>query len=415
MTPLSQGQRVAVSKITAATSLKIDIQLPSSLTIDLACFGLDASGKLSDDKYMVFFNQPAAPFDSIRLVAANSFALELNAIPATIDKLVFTAAIDGEGTMSQIGASSISILDGTSKQAECLFGGSAFQSERAVMLLEVYRKSGEWRLAPVLQGFNEGLDALVRHFGGEIADAPAPAATQAPKLSLEKKVERAAPELVSLAKKAQISLEKAKLTDVRARVGLVLDASGSMDPQYKRGRVQEVLNRVLPLAVHFDDDGELDCWAFGEKEQQLSPVSMANYRDYIDTDHGGWKKWKLGARFNCEAAAIESAIRHFSKSNDKTPVYIIFLSDGGVHDNKRITQLITQAAKLPIFWQFIGLAGRNYGILEKLDDMKGRVVDNCSFFALDDLHEITEEALYERMMAEFPDWLKAAKKAGILQ
>lgn len=46
--------------------------------------------------------------------------------------------------------------------------------------------------------------------------------------------------------------------------------------------------------------------------------------------------------------------------------------------------------------------------------MQGRLVDNCSFFALDDLHELSEEALYERLMAEFPDWLRAARAKGIV-
>ena len=38
----------------------------------------------------------------------------------------------------------------------------------------------------------------------------------------------------------------------------------------------------------------------------------------------------------------------------------------------------------------MGLGGRNYGILEKLNTMSGRVVDNCGFFAIDDLRDLTE-------------------------
>lgn len=417
MISLSQGQRVPVSTITLSETVRIEISIPSSLTIDFACFGLDAAGKLSDDRYMVFFNQPEAPFGSVRQVQPDAFTLSLNALPSTIDKLVLTAAIDGPGTMREINQSRIRITDGISVQAECMFASDLFQQERAIMLMEVYRKTGEWRISPVLQGFNEGLDALVRHFGGEVADAPA-AASPAPapvQLTLEKKIAEKAPALLSLAKKAQVTLEKAQLTKVRARVGVVLDVSGSMDGQYRRGRVQEVLNRVLPLAVHFDDDGELDCWAFGERTLQLSPVSMANYENFIATDNGGWKKWRVGARYNCEAEAIKAAVSYYSKSADRTPVYIMFLSDGGVHENKRIEQEIVAAAKLPIFWQFIGIGGNNYGILERLDSMKGRVVDNCNFFALDDLHDVSEEELYERMMAEFPQWLKDAKAAKVLQ
>jgi tellurite resistance protein TerA len=48
------------------------------------------------------------------------------------------------------------------------------------MLLEIYKKDGIWRLCAVGQGFNGGLDALVQHFGGEVAGKPAPAPAAPP-------------------------------------------------------------------------------------------------------------------------------------------------------------------------------------------------------------------------------------------
>ncbi|GAB3391891.1 VWA domain-containing protein [Azotobacter armeniacus] len=413
MLELIQGQRLPLSSITTSSSVEVTFDIQGQLALDLACFGLDAQGKLSDDRYMVFFNQPESPCRSVRLVKPTTFGLSLVEVPASIDKLVFTAAIDGQGTLRQLGASQFRISDAGTPKATCAFAGETFAQERAIMLVEFYRKDGIWRLNSVLQGFNEGLDALVRHFGGEVAEdvaAPAPAG----QVSLEKKVAAAAPQLMSLAKKAQVSLEKARLTDVRARVGLILDGSGSMNNQYKQGRVQEVVNRLLPLAVHFDNDGQLDCWAFGDLPQQLSSVNLQNFHDFINTDHGGWRNWELGSRINTEYRVIEQTIEFYRRSNSSTPIYILFISDGGIYDSRRIIKLITEAAKLPIFWQFVGLAGRNYGILEKLDDMTNRVVDNCNFFALDDLHGISEETLYDRLMEEFPGWLQAAKAKGIV-
>lgn len=63
---------------------------------------------------------------------------------------------------------------------------------------------------------------------------------------------------------------------------------------------------------------------------------------------------------------------------------------------------MANTAKLSMFWQFVSLGGYNYGILKDLDDMTGRVIDNCSFFELDDLDDISEEASYEDMLEEFP-------------
>ncbi|KAA8691253.1 putative Tellurium resistance protein [Pseudomonas caricapapayae] len=411
---ITQGQRIPLSSLIQGTDLTLSIAIQSAQVIDYVCFGIDANGKLSDDRYMIFFNQPSSPCHSVKQLNGGDFQLSLASLPASIDRLVFTASIDGAGTMSEIQASHFSIRHEGRDVARGEFSGATFAAEKAIMVADIYRKGGEWRIASNLQGYNAGLDALVVHFGGEVADAPAPAPAAPARISLEKKIADAAPQLISLAKKAQVSLEKARLTDTKARVGLVLDASGSMNPQYTRGHVQEVVDRLIPLAVHFDDDGALDCWAFGAKPQQLSAVTLSNFQHFIKTDHGGWKDWELGARINDEPKAMRMVIDYYRKSGDKTPVYILFISDGGVHQDREITRLMTEAAKLPIFWQLVGLGGRGYGILEKLDDMGGRVVDNCNFFALDRLDEVPEEKLYDLLMEEFPDWLKAAKAAGIL-
>ncbi|WP_347902894.1 VWA domain-containing protein [Pseudomonas purpurea] len=416
---ITQGQRVPLATLIQGDSLTLSIKIDSRDVIDYVCFGVDAQGKLSDDRYMIFFNQPASPCNSLKLSDGGDFQINLAGLPATIDRMVFTASIDGGGAMRDIQSSRFSIQANGHEVASCGFNGATFDGEKAIMVADIYRKNGEWRMLSNLQGFNAGLAALVEHFGGSVADEPVPAPAPAPplatpKISLEKKVAAAAPALVSLAKKAQISLEKAKLTDVKARVGLVLDASGSMTGQYSGGHVQEVINRLLPLAVHFDDDGALDCWAFGAKPCQLSSVTLGNYQDYVNQDNGGWKKWNVGSRVNDEPKAMRQVIDYYKNSGDRTPIYVLFISDGGVHENRAITKLMKEAAKLPIFWQFVGLGGSGYGILEKLDDMDGRVVDNCNFFALDNLNDISEEQLYDQLMEEFPDWLKAARDAFIL-
>lgn len=415
---LTQGQRLPLSSLGLGPRVSVAVSIECRHEIDFACFGLDSQGKLSDDRFMVFFNQPSAPAEAIRLRGPGQFDIDLAALPASIERLVFTAAIDGDGAMNAIASGRFTVAGtGQAAAATCEFGPSIFSVEKAIMVLDLYRKGGEWRVLANLQGFSEGLAALVRHFGGEVLDEPAPvpaAATVQATFSLEKKVAAAAPALVSLAKKAQISLEKNKLTQVKAKVAVVLDASGSMNGQYSRGRVQEVLDRLLPLAVAFDDDGELDVFAFGAKPVQLSPATLHNYQHYVTSDQGGWRKWNVGARINDEPKAMRLVMDYYRQAGDRTPVYILFVSDGGVHENRAITRLMMEASNQPFFWQFVGLGGSNYGILEKLDDMAGRVVDNCNFFALDDLHDVSEEVLYDRLMEEFPAWLREAKSKNII-
>lgn len=415
---LTRGQRVPLPDLIRSTTFQVAVDL-QGVACDVSCFGLDAQGTLSDERYLVFFNQPQTPCRGIEQIAlagfVSGFTLILARLPTTIDRLVFVAAIDGPGVMRQLSTGRVVVFDGDREAATFAFQGTDFDQERALMLIELYRKGDGWRLATTGQGFNGGLDALVRHFGGEVVEEALPPIASPPpaRLSLEKRIEQEAPHLLSLAKKATVSLAKQGLQSTVARVGLVLDASGSMREQYKRGRVQELLDRVLPLALHFDDDGSLDVWAFDREPKPLPPATTRNIQGDLDTANGGWKKWYGGA--NDEPKVMRAVIDHYGQHPAAPPAYVLFVSDGGVHQNREIKALMVESARYPIFWQFMGLGGRNYGILEKLDTLEGRVVDNCGFFAVDDLHQLTEEQLYDRMLQEFPQWLRAARTKGIVR
>lgn len=447
---LQKGQKLKLDSSMTNTELAVHCSVKAAFHIDVSCFGLDAHGKLSDEAYMVFYNQTASPKGEIRLVADvpdSQFSVSLSRLPAQIDRLVFTAAIDPAHSQAMNELGSLEFRLGEHVFA---LSGADFSGEKAIMIAELYRKDGDWRLGVNGQGFNGGLDALLVHFGGAVASdnaAPthassAPAAAPA-RVSLEKRFEQKAPQLVSLAKIAGVSLAKNNLERVRARVAFVIDASGSMYEQYTSGQVQKVVNRVFPLGVHFDDDEELETWAFALKSKQLSNVTFANFKNYVKKDAGGWQQWMsdLNAGYNNEPAVIRDVIAHFSRLTppdavaekkgllsskksfpegfapaieSKTPVFVLFISDGGVSHNKEIEFLIRWSSTLPIFWQFIGIGGSSYGALEKLDELKGRHIDNANFFAIDDLRQISEAELYDRMMQEFPLWLKAARSKGMI-
>ncbi|MDQ0811313.1 stress response protein SCP2/uncharacterized protein (AIM24 family) [Streptomyces sp. B3I7] len=182
-----RGHKARISDLTAGTDLYVGVQIAGpGLTFDISCFGLDADERLSDDRYFVFFNQPKTPEESIQLLGAQagdteSFRVTLDRIPPHIQKLSFTATLDGAGQMSQIGPGYLRIVAGGEEVARYPFSGSEFSTERAVMLGDFYLKD-VWRFAAVGQGFDGGLDALLKNFGGEVAEeeAPAPQQSQPP-------------------------------------------------------------------------------------------------------------------------------------------------------------------------------------------------------------------------------------------
>ncbi|MBC7796284.1 MAG: VWA domain-containing protein [Pyrinomonadaceae bacterium] len=428
-----KGQKSKLSEITTATNLSIGVNLAatSGLTFDISCFGVDANDKLSDDRYFIFYNQKNSPCNSIIASGAQSgdgetFQVNLDKLPSTIRKLVFTATTDGAGAMSNITKGHLRITAQNAEAARFDFTGADFKDEKAIIIGEIYFKDA-WRFAVVGQGFNGGLSALLKHFGGEEkeeATAQVSTQTAAPvstpptqkKISLVKKIEKDAPQLVNLAKTLTISLEKRNLQETVAKVALVVDASGSMNHQYQNGDVQRVIDRIVPLAVHFDDDGELDTWFFASKQKKTVSVTLSNVQNYVNR-LPGLKSWFSGILdlgiSNDEPLVMKDIIREYQTS--QIPAYVVFISDGGVHQNAEITRLISDASRLPIFWQFVGIGGSSYGILEQLDTMGGRFIDNCNFFALDDIKNISDAELYERLLNEFPAWLKLAKSNGIIR
>ncbi|MFD5571587.1 TerD family protein [Streptomyces cadmiisoli] len=178
-----RGHKAKISDLTAGTDLYVGVQISGpGLTFDISCFGLDADERLSDDRYFVFFNQQKSPEEAIQLLGAQagdteSFRVTLDRIPQQIHKMSFTATVDGAGQMSQITTGYIRIVAGGEEVARYAFNGSEFSTERAVMLGDFYLKD-VWRFAAVGQGFDGGLDALLKNFGGEVQEEEAPAAPQ---------------------------------------------------------------------------------------------------------------------------------------------------------------------------------------------------------------------------------------------
>jgi stress response protein SCP2/uncharacterized protein (AIM24 family) len=176
-----RGHKAKISDLTAGTDLYVGVQIGGpGLTFDISCFGLDANEQLTDDRYFIFFNQPKSPEESIQLLGeqagdTESFRVTLDRIPQHIQKLSFTATIDGAGQMSQVAPGYVRIVAGGEEVARYSFNGSEFTTERAVMLGDFYLKD-VWRFAAVGQGFDGGLEALLKNFGGEVAEEEQPAA-----------------------------------------------------------------------------------------------------------------------------------------------------------------------------------------------------------------------------------------------
>ncbi|MFD8791355.1 VWA domain-containing protein [Streptomyces vinaceus] len=231
-------------------------------------------------------------------------------------------------------------------------------------------------------------------------------------------MEATAPALVSLYKSAGISVRKHGLEGVRAAVYLVLDHSGSMRPYYRDGTVQAFADRVLGRSAHLDDDGRVPAVFFSTGIDAVEEIPLAGHQGRIA---------EIASRLGhmgktAYDAAMEAVIDHYLDSGAADPALVVFQTDGGPLDKTAAERYLCKAARLPLFWQFVGFGrtrSTQFDFLRRLDELpvpQRRVVDNAGYFhAGPDPREVPDSVLFDRLVMEFPSWLASARAAGVVR
>lgn len=401
--------------------LELTVHSTGGPALDLSAVLVGADGRVRSDDDLVFYNQPQAEGGAVRL-AGLTLRLDPARLPADVQRVVVAATLDG-GEFAQVAGLALA-ASGPGGAPVASFPIGRLGRETLLLLGEVYRRDGGWRLRALGQGYDTGLAGLAADFGVAVEEPATPAPASTP-------VVTNADDRISLRKQqVRVSLEKRGAGGVRARVALVLDRSGSMRERYADGTVGRLVERLVPVAAVLDDDGELDAWTFADHAAALPPVRVRELHAWVErnvylTSRGRQLPPLRDGRErqpdplahirggNNEPEAIQQVLDAYA-AEPGPPVLVLFFSDGGVNRTKQIQALLTDAARRPLFWQFVGLGRAEYGILERFDTMPGRVVDNAGFFQVDDIDRLDDADLYDRLLAEFPQWLTEARRLGIV-
>ncbi len=165
--------------------------------------------------------------------------------------------------------------------------------------------------------------------------------------------------------------KKLNITDQKAQVVLCLDYSGSMMALYSSGKVQELVERILPLGLAFDDNGEVDTYIFsGDYKKLKNNVTLKNVVGYINKEVGGQMG---GTVYTPVISAIVNEFSHRTKTGGflgmggtttyqtmDLPVYVIFITDGDNSDHPETEAAMIEASKAGIFFQFVGIGAAEF-------------------------------------------------------
>lgn len=229
---------------------------------------------------------------------------------------------------------------------------------------------------------------------------------------------------VSLTKRAEnvgVILAKRNITKIPpVRVGLALDVSGSSQWMYERGIMQETIDRLLAVAVKFDDNGELDMWSFDNSADELATANAQSYGNYVRKaimENRSISKWG-GTSY---APVLQKMIGHYfgeqksggflgglfgggtQAKTSQEPAMGLLITDGQNMDRSDAARVLRDAQKHNIYWQMVGVGNpREFQFLRDMADE----LPNVGYVNLSSL-EMTDDQLYNELIgAEFCEWIK---------
>lgn len=186
---LTKGQRVSLEKVAPGLTevfvgLGWDIKPTDTgydFDLDASVFLLSSNEKLISDNHFIFYNNLTSP-DASKSVEHTGdnltgvgdgddevIKISLQKVPADIQKIVITVTIHEAGkrgqNFGQVQNAFVRIVNAQTNQEVVRYDlVEDYSVETALIMAEIYRKDGEWRLNAVGSGYQGGLQALLDRY-----------------------------------------------------------------------------------------------------------------------------------------------------------------------------------------------------------------------------------------------------------
>ena len=185
MINLQKGQRIEIGLSKVGVGLGWDPNQSTGYDFDLdaSAFMLGENGKLPQDEFFVFYNNPLSPAQSVEssgddMTGGNSdggddetLSVDLTKIDARIKEIIFTVTIhkaeERRQNFGQVRNSYIRIYNAVSNEEIARYDlDEDFSVETAVEFGRLYKRNGEWKFEAVGQGYKGGLQFFVDKYVG---------------------------------------------------------------------------------------------------------------------------------------------------------------------------------------------------------------------------------------------------------
>ena len=186
---LSKGERISLEKVAPGLvqifiGLGWDINATDTgedFDIDASIFMLDSNEKLISEQHFIFYNNRTSPDpdQSVQQRGDNRTGagegddeiidVNLKTIPAEVDKMAITVTIHEadkrQQNFGQVSNAFVRLVNCENEEEIIRYDLTEdFSIETALIMAELYRKDGEWRMNAVGAGYEGGLQALVERY-----------------------------------------------------------------------------------------------------------------------------------------------------------------------------------------------------------------------------------------------------------
>ncbi|ARZ70717.1 stress-induced protein [Streptomyces albireticuli] len=162
---------------------RVTVDVTAPVRLDVSGLLLTADGKVRSDDDFVFYNQPSGPGVTHRAASGgtpDSITVDTAAVPADIDKIVVTASPDAAGATFAGTEPTATVRGADDGSVLATFTPPQLGTETALVIVEVYRRAGAWKVRAVGQGYANGLAGIATDFGVSVEEPAAAAAPAAP-------------------------------------------------------------------------------------------------------------------------------------------------------------------------------------------------------------------------------------------
>lgn len=182
MPELRKGENTAVSGVCMTAELHA-VGDP----VDLSALLVAVDGKVRSDDDLVFYNQPSDASGSVRHLAADAdgperIEVDPAALPADVDRVVLVGSCDPDDVTRTFRDVKDVLVRAAQHGADPVrFRSPALNDgERAVLLMEIYRRGPGWKLRAIGQGYANGLAGLATDFGIQVEEPQEAAVAEQP-------------------------------------------------------------------------------------------------------------------------------------------------------------------------------------------------------------------------------------------